>query len=155
EPPAPRPATSPGRRGMSLAIDQTLVDAIHDELLARWGDDPPARGLDTSLVCDLVRREAPLLPAAEVAAVVGAVRARVTGLGPLDPLVADDGISEVMVNGDGRVWIERAGVVADTGMRLDHAMVHRLIERIVAPLGLRVDRSSPLADARLPDGSRV
>jgi pilus assembly protein CpaF len=77
------------------------------------------------------------------------------GLGPLQPLMTDPAVSDVLVNGDGAVWVERAGVLTDTGLRLERSLVELLIERVVAPLGLRVDRSSPLVDARLPDGSRV
>jgi pilus assembly protein CpaF len=64
-------------------------------------------------------------------------------------------VSEMMVNGGGSVWVERAGVVERCALTLDEATVMHLIERIVAPLGRRIDRSSPLVDARLPDGSRV
>ncbi len=77
------------------------------------------------------------------------------GLGPLQPLMTDPAVSDVLVNGDGAVWVERAGTLRDTGLRLERSLVELLIERVVAPLGLRVDRSSPLVDARLPDGSRV
>ena len=78
-----------------------------------------------------------------------------TGLGVLDTLLADPDVSDVMVNGPGPVWIERAGVVEQAGTTLDRRAIDLLVERIVGPLGLRVDRSSPLVDARLPDGSRV
>jgi pilus assembly protein CpaF len=83
------------------------------------------------------------------------VLARVGGLGPLDPLLADPAVSEVMVNGGGDVWVERAGRLERTLVRVTPATTEHLIERIVAPLGLRVDRSCPVADARLQDGSRV
>ena len=130
-----------------------LVDLVHRRLL----DDAPRSGPgpDDEVVRSLVRSAAPLLPAAAAGAVVDAVLARVRGLGPLDPLLADPTITEVMVNGGGRVWVERAGRLVDSGVRLDEDTALRIIERIVAPLGLRVDRSSPMVDARLPDGSRV
>ncbi|MFP4511357.1 MAG: CpaF family protein [Acidimicrobiales bacterium] len=136
-----------------------LVDTVHHRLLAEWGDEHAG---DTSQVAAgedrvraLVHHEAPLLPSDRLAAVVRAVQARVTGLGPLEPLLADPAVTEVMVNGAGPVWVERAGEVTATTTELDEPTVSRLIERIVAPLGLRVDRSSPMVDARLPDGSRV
>ncbi len=130
-----------------------LVDLVHRRLL----DDAPRSGPgpDDEVVRSLVRSAAPLLPAAAAGAVVDGVLARVRGLGPLDPLLADPTITEVMVNGGGRVWVERAGGLVDSGVRLDEDTALRIIERIVAPLGLRVDRSSPMVDARLPDGSRV
>ena len=76
-------------------------------------------------------------------------------LGPLSGLAADPTVTDVLVNGDGSVWVERHGALVATGRRLGLAEVELLIERIVTPLGLRVDRSSPVVDARLPDGSRV
>ena len=76
-------------------------------------------------------------------------------LGSLTSLAADPGVSDLLVNGDGSVWVERHGVLAPTGRHLARAEVELLLERIVTPLGLRIDRSSPVVDARLPDGSRV
>ncbi len=75
--------------------------------------------------------------------------------GPLEPILADPEVTEVMVNGPGRVWVERAGRLERVPVALDTPAIEHLIEKVVAPLGLRVDRSSPLVDARLPDGSRV
>ena len=88
-------------------------------------------------------------------AVVDRVLARTIGMGPLEPLLADMEVTEVMVNGPGPVWIERRGALEATEVRVDNATIELLVERIVAPLGLRADRTSPLVDARLPDGSRV
>ena len=81
--------------------------------------------------------------------------ARVGGLGPLEPLLADPAVTEVMVNGPGDVWVERSGRLVRTTIAWTRPTIDALIARIVAPLGLRVDRSSPLVDARLADGSRV
>jgi len=80
----------------------------------------------------------------------------IVGLGPLEPLLADDTITEVMVNGADQVYIERDGKLQETSITFhndEHVM--RIIDRIIAPLGRRVDESSPMVDARLPDGSRV
>jgi pilus assembly protein CpaF len=80
----------------------------------------------------------------------------VTDLGPLRGLLDDAEVSEVMVNGPGLpVWVERAGALVPTDLVLDRAAVDLAVERIAAPLGLRVDRTRPAVDARLPDGSRV
>jgi pilus assembly protein CpaF len=80
----------------------------------------------------------------------------ITGLGPLEPLLRDDTITEIMVNGPYQVFIERNGLVerTDAGFE-DDAHVMRIIDRIIAPIGRRIDESSPMVDARLPDGSRV
>lgn len=78
------------------------------------------------------------------------------GLGPLEDLLQDDSISEIMVNGPGTVYAERAGKLVLTNVRFSsEAQLRQTIDRIITPLGRRVDESSPLVDARLPDGSRV
>jgi len=82
--------------------------------------------------------------------------AEILGLGPLEPLLVDESITEVMVNGSKNIYIERAGKLIREPASFesdDHLM--RIIDRIVAPLGRRIDESSPYVDARLPDGSRV
>ena len=85
-----------------------------------------------------------------------AVLAEVIGYGPIQDVLADDGVSEVMVNGAKQVWIEREGKLHLTDISFSDAdHVLRVIQRIVAPLGRRCDESSPMVDARLPDGSRV
>ncbi len=78
------------------------------------------------------------------------------GLGPLEPLMSDPEVDEIMVSGLAPVWVERAGRLEITQVRFDsdEALRHA-IERILSPVGRRVDESQPLADARLPDGSRV
>ena len=80
---------------------------------------------------------------------------RASALGPLQHLLADAHVSEVMVNGSGAVWVERAGALVATESHLSAVEVEALIERVLGPLGRRVDRSSPFADGRLADGSRV
>jgi pilus assembly protein CpaF len=121
-----------------------LEARVHQRLL---GDDV---AVDQALA-----REAPLLTGVERSGVADRVVARVQGLGPLAPLLADPGVSEVMVNGPGPVWIERDGRLSITSVVLDRPTIEHLVERIVGPLGLRADRTAPLVDARLLDGSRV
>ena len=80
----------------------------------------------------------------------------VTGLGPLEPLLADPSISDILVNGPHSVYVERGGVLSRTAVQFkDNGHLMRIIDRIVARVGRRVDEGSPMADARLPDGSRV
>jgi len=84
------------------------------------------------------------------------IAAEILGFGPLQPLLEDETITEVMVNGAKNIYIERAGKIIRMPMTFEsdeHVM--RIIDRIVAPLGRRIDESSPYVDARLPDGSRV
>jgi pilus assembly protein CpaF len=85
-----------------------------------------------------------------------AVLAEIVGYGPIQDLILDDSLSEVMVNGPRQVWVERDGRLYLTDIVFaDSDHVIRIIQRIVAPLGRRCDESSPMVDARLPDGSRV
>jgi len=100
-------------------------------------------------------------PAAELSPgiqeqVLNAALADLIGYGPLELLLSDPDISEIIVNGVDKVFIERAGELHETGLKFDNEdHVMRIIGRIVNPLGRRVDSDSPTADARLPDGSRV
>ncbi len=80
----------------------------------------------------------------------------VLGLGPLEPLLRDDSVTEIMVNAPDRVYVERAGRLYESaGAFRDEEHLLRIVERIVSPLGRHVDEAAPMADARLPDGSRV
>jgi pilus assembly protein CpaF len=92
----------------------------------------------------------------ELAALVRDLSDSIVGLGPLEPLLRDPSVTEVMVNGPSSVYVEREGKIEATEILLadDRSVLH-LIDRIVAPLGLRIDESVPWVDARLPDGSRV
>ncbi len=84
------------------------------------------------------------------------ISAEILGLGPIQPLLEDDTITEVMVNGGKNVYVERNGKIVRVPVTFEsHAHVLRIIERIVAPLGRRIDELSPYVDARLQDGSRV
>jgi len=89
-------------------------------------------------------------------AVVTAVADATLGLGPLEPLLRDPDVTEVMVNGPDHVWVERAGRIEAVETRFaDSEHLLHVIDRILAPLGRRLDEASPMVDARLPDGSRV
>ena len=93
---------------------------------------------------------------AERARLLAIVIADILGYGPLEPLLQDDSITEVMVNGPKRVYVERRGLIEPSEVVFeDEAHLRRIIDRIVSPLGRRVDESSPMVDARLPNGYRV
>ena len=80
----------------------------------------------------------------------------ILGYGPLEPLLRDDSVTEVMVNNHDRIFIERSGKIERTPITfVDNAHLVRIIDKIVSQVGRRVDESSPMVDARLPDGSRV
>src|SRR5690606_24578570 len=143
----PAPSTTCGRWPEVGSLDAR----VHERVLASADGGP----LDDAALAEHVRAEAPLLGPDEVAATVARVRARIDGLGPIEPLLADPAVTDVLVNGPGPVWVERAGRLTRTDVVLDDAGIALLVERVVAPLGLRADRTAPVVDARLPDGSRV
>jgi len=97
-----------------------------------------------------------MIPGAEVAALVREISDDVMGLGPLEALLRDPRITEVMINGPDEIYVERRGRLEKIPLELDsEAQIHHLIERVIGPLGLRVDESQPFVEARLPDGSRL
>jgi pilus assembly protein CpaF len=105
----------------------------------------------------VLREQGHILPQGALAKMVNEVSDAVVGMGPIEFLLKDPDVTEVMVNGPDDVYVERKGRIERVGDRLfeGEEAVYHLIERIVAPLGLRVDGSSPWVDARLSDGSRV
>jgi pilus assembly protein CpaF len=137
------------------ALDELAV-ALRGRLIerARSGEASDA-GLEAE-VRTLVEREAAPLPDEDRAALCARVVLLARGLGPLEPLLSDPLVDEVMVNGPSEVYVERRGRLERTGVAFasEGELMHA-IERILAPLGRRVDEASPLCDARLPDGSRV
>jgi pilus assembly protein CpaF len=135
---------------MTRAITD-LERTVRTRLLGDAASEPSGRGELRALT----RQAAPLLASGPLEATVEQLSSQIRGLGRLDPLLADQTVTEVMVNGGGAVWIERAGVLTRVGIELHEDEVLHLIERVLAPLGRHVDRLRPIVDARLPDGSRV
>ncbi|HEX8856873.1 MAG TPA: CpaF family protein [Thermoleophilaceae bacterium] len=137
------------------AIDELAV-ALRDRLLERAREAPDGERPLADDVRELVELEAGALSEGEQAELAERVVRLATGLGALDPLLADPEVDEVMVNGPRDVWVERRGRIEPAGVELGgEAELRHAIERILAPLGRRVDEASPLCDGRLPDGSRV
>lgn len=118
------------------------------ELVADRPGDP------TSLVQAEVRRLAPLCSPEQQVRLVDEAIAHLRGLGELDAFVRDESVDEVLVNGGREIWVDRDGTLQYVGS-LGGERVDLLIERVLAPLGRRVDRTSPIVDARLADGARV
>ncbi|MGI8427135.1 MAG: CpaF family protein [Actinomycetota bacterium] len=97
-----------------------------------------------------------MMPGVQVASLVREISDEVVGLGPIEALLRDPRITEVMINGPQDIFIERRGQLEKTDVRLESdAQIIHLIERVIGPLGLRVDESQPFVEARLPDGSRL
>jgi pilus assembly protein CpaF len=114
------------------------------------------RGVIEEMFNTVLAEENAVLSRAERNVLLEQIVAEIMGLGPLEPLLKDETTTEIMVNGYQRIYIEREGKIEKTSYRFesdDHVM--RIVDRIVAPLGRRVDESQPYVDARLPDGSRV
>jgi pilus assembly protein CpaF len=135
-----------------------------DRLRRRVAQDPTiaagAAGPDLadvrSAVARAVRAEGVLLPPAQLASLVRDVTDAMAGLGPAQVLLRDPDVTDVMINGPRDVWVERAGRLERTSVVFPHAeALTDAVLRVVAPLGLRLDRARPFVDARLPDGSRL
>ena len=101
------------------------VDDLHRWVVERAEGEP--RGV---VLAEEVRRRLPLVGAAEVARTVEQVQARVVGMGPLDDLLADDRVTDVVVNGPGAVWVDRGGRLERTGIQVDAAQLDLLVERV-------------------------
>ena len=134
-------------------IQRRIIAELAPE--ADLGGVPGRRAIE-ELFNDTLAEEGIPLPRLERTRLLEAIMAELLSFGPIEPLLRDESISEIMVNGPDSIWIERAGQLEETDVKFendDH--VRRIIDRIVAPLGRRCDEASPMVDARLPDGSRV
>src|SRR5579864_5708013 len=161
-PPLPLPpAPSSGGSGalefqeIKFTLHRRLLDRINLEALSSIVGDR-ARVEIRSAVARLVEEENPPLSLVEKERLIEEVLDEVFGLGPLEPLLQDPSISDILVTGPHLVYIERAGKLYRTPVEFkDDSHLLRIIEKIVSRVGRRVDESSPLVDALLPDGSRV
>jgi pilus assembly protein CpaF len=129
-----------------LAARPSNRDLADDELLEIARDT----------LAEIMNQEAVPLTADEKARLVDEISADVIGYGPITPLLEDPDVTEIMCNDTTGVWVERRGLLEETDISFsDEASLRRVIDRIVSAIGRRVDESSPMVDARLPDGSRV
>ena len=106
-------------------------------------------------VGELVRAAAPLVAGDDLASLEHEVVAALRGLGPLDPLMRRDDVTDVLVGGSGDVWVEEAGVLRSTGVCIEERVLMAILERVFRPLGVPFDRSHPDAEGLLADGSRL
>ncbi|MDP9347030.1 MAG: CpaF family protein [Actinomycetota bacterium] len=140
-----------------------IKDRVHGALVAELGPQLLAVDLDGQLLRERVRADvrARLTQERSVALadrerLVDEITDDTLGHGPIERLLADDTVTEIMVNGPHDVWVERLGRLYETPVRFnDDAHVRRIINKIAGAIGRRIDESSPMLDARLPDGSRV
>jgi len=140
-----------------------LMQRIRSKLLMRSQrsvadetEHPTLRREVSEYLETLLGEEQRFLPKEEKEKLITQVVQDITGLGPIQPLLDDESVSEIMVNGPGQVYVERFGKL-ELSMHhfLNDQQVLHVIERIIAPLGRRIDESQPMVDARLPDGSRI
>src|SRR5881409_1082751 len=136
-------------------LHRKILDRLNLEKLGRTPNDT-AREEVLILIRNSVNGEAVPLSFAERERLAREILDEIFGLGPLEPLLKDPSISDILVNRFDRVYVERAGKLEPTGLSFkDDAHLMQIIDRIVSRVGRRVDESSPMVDARLADGSRV
>ncbi|MCC6381990.1 MAG: CpaF family protein [Dehalococcoidia bacterium] len=148
-------AANPVAEATKVRLHELLIEELEHGSLDNLPPDQQ-RDAVTRAARELIAQEGLQLGGMSRDELLDAVADEVLGLGPLEPLLRDPSVSEVMVNDLDRIFYEQEGRVFRSGARFrDRQHVMRIIERIVAPLGRRIDESSPMVDARLPDGSRV
>jgi pilus assembly protein CpaF len=143
---------------------EALKVKIHKEIIENMDKDLKQINLNDAslaqkveeLVTLILDRDAGFLPFSERQTITSELLAEVLGFGPIEQLIKDEDVTEIMVNGPKQVYVERKGKLTLTNISFrDDAHVMHVIEKIVAPIGRRIDESMPMVDARLPDGSRV
>src|SRR5215216_858310 len=162
--PPPRPANGPRSPGLQASeafnelkfrLHQRLIEEL-DPTKIEGGDPQRAREMVEAAARALIGSEMPGVVGVSRDELVNAVSDEIMGFGPIEPLLQDQTVSEVMVNSPDTIYFEKEGRLYLSPIRFrDASHIVRIIERILAPLGRRVDESSPMVDARLPDGSRV
>jgi pilus assembly protein CpaF len=150
--PAPVDPVAAVRRRLQQSLVETLGPQLYDDL---GGEDDLAARVRETMATLLAREETPLAGADRMR-ITQEVTDEILGHGPIEPLLRDPTVSEVMVNGPHRIFVERSGRIVQVPAEFaDEAHLRRVIDRIVSRVGRRVDEASPMVDARLPDGSRV
>src|SRR6266516_2675845 len=151
------------RTGLSFKEYQDLKSSVHRDLISRVDlervatqRDEYTRGQVLSVIQDLVANLKTPLSGRERERLALEVLDEVFGLGPLEPLLQDPTVNDILVNGPKQVYVERAGLLEESNIMFkDNAHLMNIIDKIVSAVGRRVDESSPMVDARLADGSRV
>jgi pilus assembly protein CpaF len=140
-------------------IYKKIIDEIKTDSFKALDDADEAENLEkeiTTIVESFLNEDNTFISRNERQKIVSEIIDETIGFGPINPLIQDPTVSEIMVNGPEQVYVERKGKLVISGVTFkDEQHVMRVIEKIVAPLGRRIDESSPMVDARLPNGSRV
>src|SRR2546422_1083361 len=151
------------RGGLSFKVYQELKSSVHRDLLNKVDleriatvRDERTRAQALAVIQDLVANLQTPMSGRERERLSLEVLDEVFGLGPLEPLLQDPTINDILVNGHKQVYVERAGILEETNIRFkDDTHLTNVIDKIVSAVGRRVDESSPMVDARLADGSRI
>jgi pilus assembly protein CpaF len=150
-----QPQLDAGMLDVRLRLHTKLIEEIDLSKLDKL-DETEMRKQVRRLVGDFARTERLALNAAELDDLGAQVFDEMVGLGPIEPLLKDDSIADILINGPFQIYVERRGELEIAPIRFrDNDHLLRIINRIVATVGRRIDESSPMVDARLPDGSRV
>jgi len=141
---------------LKLKVHQEVIDKIDQELKQSDMSQEILPQKTQEMVISILEREAGFLPYSERQAIAAVITDELLGFGPLEPLLNDNDVTEIMVNGPRQVYVERKGklIRSEVVFRDDEHVMH-IIDKIVSPIGRRIDESQPMVDARLPDGSRV
>lgn len=144
--------------GARSSKHQELKNRLHKQVLNELKDDDVETILPKldAMAVEIMKEDESFRGKIDRKQVIEELVNEMTGFGPINPLLLDPEVSEVMVNGPYQVYVERGGRLELTGVQFrDDEHVMNIIDKIVAPIGRRIDESSPMVDARLPDGSRV
>jgi pilus assembly protein CpaF len=148
--------TDAARNQLKTDVHQELIDRVNLEQLLSIQDDPAGRQMLLGTISQLVGEQPVPMNAADRDALAKEVLDEVFGLGPLEPLLHDPSVSDILVNTHKLVFVERRGKIEETNIVFrDNAHLMHIIDKIVSAVGRRIDESSPMVDARLLDGSRV
>jgi pilus assembly protein CpaF len=151
----PKSSLKPEYQELKFTLHRKLLDKINLEALATI-DNQRVRGEVRQALITLIDSEPTLLSSIEKQQICDEVLDEVFGLGPLEPLLQDPTISDILVNGCRQVYVERRGLLELTSVTFrDDQHLIRIIDKIVSQVGRRIDESTPMVDARLSDGSRV
>ncbi|MGF7185895.1 Flp pilus assembly CpaF family ATPase [Desulfitispora alkaliphila] len=138
-------------------IHKKIIEDLKDEVSTKSKEDDRESIKELSekieeIGSELIDSEGSFVPTSDRDMIMEQIKDEVLGFGPINPLINDETVTEIMVNGPGQIFVEKKGKLEKANITFrDDEHVHRIIEKIVAPIGRRIDESMPMVDARLPD----
>lgn len=139
-----------------IAVQRKVIDEINPAIIKDIEDEGEIKNHLEQVLAAISNREYPTLTNRDKTQIIQSLLDEFTGYGPVQKLILDDTVSEIMINGPSQIYVEKRGQISLTDLKFrneEHVM--QIIDKIVSPLGRRIDESSPMVDARLPNGSRV